>query len=103
MAQSVANCLCINPVLLILFTKTQKQIARQFETEPTAGHARRDFQEIRNDAFVQASHAFLRHDDSDGIPYRFILISHSRHRVDLESASENVAAFNKHDDVVGDK
>lgn len=91
------------PGILILISKTQKQIACQLKAEPTAGHAGRDFQEVWYDAFVQASHTFFCHDDPDGVPDGFILIPHSRHRVDLEPASENVAAIDEHDGVVGDR
>ena len=77
--------------MFIMSIHSNEEIAREFETEPAARHARRHFEEIGNDAFVQAHDAFLADDDGDGVPDGLVLVAHAGHGVDLEAAAEDVA------------
>ena len=71
--------------------KGKKEVTSQFKAKPTARHAWCDFQKVWNDSFIQPSNTLVSNDDSNCIPDRLILISHTIHGVDLESPSENIA------------
>ena len=62
----------------------------EFVSEPAAGHAGHDFQKIGGNAFIEAPHAFGLEDDFDGVKYAIVLVTHSRHGVDLEPSPKDV-------------
>lgn len=75
----------------IYILEGEEEVARHLVAKPAAGHARRDFEQIRHNAFVKSAEPFLGDDDGDGVPDRFVLVAHAGHGVDLEAAAENVA------------
>ena len=67
-----------------------EEVASNLKTEPAAGHTGRHLQKIGNNAFVQSHDSFLADNDSDGVPYGLVLVSHSGHGIYLESSAEDV-------------
>lgn len=59
------------------WTQTNNEVACQLEAEPAAGHARSDLEQIRCNSFVEALDAFLRHNDTNGIPDALVLVAHA--------------------------
>lgn len=53
----------------ILRIERDEEVACHFETQPTAGHAGCDLEQVGSNALVQAFDAFLRDDDLDGVEY----------------------------------
>lgn len=75
-----------------LFFHTEQKITRELETQPATGHARCNFQQIRGYALVESPKTFLGHDHPDSVPNRLVLISHSRHCINLKSPSEDITS-----------
>lgn len=67
-----------------------EEVASKLKTEPAACHTGCHLQEIGNNAFVQSHDPFLADNDSDGVPYGLVLVSHSGHGIYLESSAEDV-------------
>lgn len=70
--------------------QAHEKIASHLEAEPATGHARSNFEEIRHNAFVKSSQAFLRNYHSYCIEDSFVLISHSRHGINLETSAKYI-------------
>lgn len=80
-------------IIIILGVEIHDEVPGHLETQPRAGHRRRDLEQVRTDAFVQALETFLGDDDADGVEDALVLVAHARHGVDLEAAAEDVARF----------
>lgn len=81
---------CSNVVLIFLRPETEEIVSRHLEAEPRTGHRRRDLKQVRADAFVQSSDAFLCGDDANGVKDALILVAHTGHGIDLKAATENI-------------
>jgi hypothetical protein len=82
--------------VLRLCSESEQEVSGDLEAEPTAGHAGRDLKQVWYNALVHALYTFLTNDDSNCIKYRFVLVTHPGHGVDLETATENIARFCQH-------
>lgn len=51
--------------ILIVWVKAKQVIPSQFKTEPTAGHARCDLEQVGYDPFVQTEYPFLCYDGTN--------------------------------------
>lgn len=80
-------------VLHFHWSQRHQEVSCQFEAEPTARHARRNLEQIRRNTLVQSLDSFVLDNGRKGIPYRLVLIAHSTHGVDLESATQNVTVI----------
>ena len=67
--------------------ETNQEISAQLETQPRRGHAGRHLEQVWDNALVEAFDAFLGDDDTDGVRDGLVLVTHSRHGVDLEPAT----------------
>lgn len=72
---------------LLFRLQADEKVAAELEAQPARRHARRHFEQVRDDALVQALGAFLGDNDTDGVGERLVLVAHARHGVDLETAS----------------
>lgn len=77
-------------LLILMVVHTYQEVTCRLEAIPTGRHAGSDFQEVRNEAFVETEEALLAYNGRDCTPDRAVLITHSRHRVDLEAATKHV-------------
>lgn len=77
-------------------SESDQEVPSHFEGEPAASHTRRHLEKVRDNALVQAPHAFLGNDDPDSVKYPLVLVAHSRHSIDLKAATENVTGTCKH-------
>lgn len=75
---------------LFLIAKSNKEVPCQLKAEPTASHTRSNFQKVRHYSSEKPPQAFLRDDNPHSVPNWFILIAHSRHRVYLETTSQDI-------------
>lgn len=71
----------------------EQEVSGHLKAEPTACHAWSNLEQIGNNALVHAFDPFLRYDDSNGIKNRLVLVPHSGHSVDLETAAKNITGF----------
>ena len=76
--------------MFIVSIHCNEEVARELKTEPAACHTGCHLQKIGNNAFVQSHDPLLADNDSDGIPYGLVLVTHSRHGIYLKSSTENV-------------
>lgn len=75
---------------LISITHADEEIPCQLETEPAAGHAGGNLQEIGADSLEETSQPFLSHDHSHSIPDRGVFVSYPGHGVDLEASPQHI-------------
>jgi hypothetical protein len=76
----------------IIGVKSQgkQEVPSHLKTEPAACHARCNLQQIWHYTFIHASNALLGDNTSNCIEYRFVLVSHPRHGINLETSAKNV-------------
>ena len=85
-----ASHILYSTTILVVSVHRNKEIARQFVAEPTAGHTGRHFEEIGNNAFVEPEDSLLTDNQGNGIPYRLVLIAHPGHGVYLKPSTEDI-------------
>lgn len=88
--QSSQSIACLQG--LFLGFEADQEIPRHLKAEPVSGHAGSDLQQVRNEALVEPPDALLAHDECNGVSYRFILVAHAGHGVNLESSPQHVAS-----------
>jgi len=72
--------------------QSEQEISSHLKAKPVTSHAGRNFQEIRYNALVHAFDSLLRNYDPNSVEDRLVLVTHSRHRINLKAATKNITA-----------